>query len=102
TRTRIGVSTPEGMNTWGKMIHSNMYPHLRLHWSLHPEKDEAWYEREKARRSPEDLAQEIDISYHRSVSGLVYPIIHDIPRGEYWWDKGYTLYLSWDFGFSDD
>lgn len=40
---------------------------LRLHWSQHPEKTQEWYEKQKIRRSPSDVARELDIDYSESV-----------------------------------
>lgn len=109
TKTRIAMSTPNGMNDFGRMIHMRdedgnpVYPHLRLHWTLDPTKDQAWYERECARLVfPEDIAQELDISYQMSVKGVVYPTWHDVPKGSYPYRNGWSLYVSWDFGVADD
>jgi len=44
----------------------------RVHWKVHPLKDEAWYQSEKRRRSPADLAAEIDIDYTASVTNKAY------------------------------
>ena len=46
---------------------------IRLHWDKHPLKDAAWYEAEKKRRSPADLAAEVDIDYSASVSNKAFP-----------------------------
>ena len=46
---------------------------VRLHWKAHPLKDSAWYEAEKKRRSPSDLAAEVDIDYSASVSNKAFP-----------------------------
>jgi hypothetical protein len=40
----------------------------RLHWSQHPLKTQAWYERQKATRTKLEVAQELDISYDNSVA----------------------------------
>lgn len=41
---------------------------LRLHWTSHPLKTRAWYEKEKKERTKQDLAAEVDIDYTASVS----------------------------------
>ena len=43
-----------------------------LHWKLHPKKDQPWYEHEKTRRSPSELAAEVDINYAASVKDRAY------------------------------
>jgi len=40
---------------------------IRLHWREHPLKDTRWYEREKKRRSRQNLAAEVDIDYLASI-----------------------------------
>ena len=45
---------------------------IKLLWKKHPLKDAEWYEKEKKRRSPEDLAAEVDINYHASISNRAY------------------------------
>jgi hypothetical protein len=102
TRTRILVSTPNGYNTFARERFSVRYPVLTLHWSKHPKKDQAWYEREKKRMSAEDVAQELDISYHRSARGVVYPTFVNIPQGDFPYARGWSLFTSWDFGLADD
>jgi hypothetical protein len=102
TRTRIIISTPDGINTFSRMRESGMYKVLRLHVDLHPLKDEAFKERERSRMSPEDYAQEIDISYQRSARGVVYPHFSKIPIGEFPFGKNMSLFTTWDFGIADD
>lgn len=101
TNCRIAVSTPNGQNFFYRLVSSGRYPHLRIHWSLHPLKDEAWYEQQKARMTVEELAQEVDLSYQRSVTGLVYPTWRDVPKGNYPPVEGWPLYASIDFGVAD-
>lgn len=101
TRTRIACSTPFFMNAFGQMVHSGKYPHLRLHWTLHPKKDQAWYERQKQRMSAEDLAREVDISYSGSDEGKVYPTWANVPKGIYPRNPEWPLYVSWDFGLDE-
>ncbi len=48
---------------------------VSLHWSLHPKKDEAWYEAEKARRTPREIAQELDLDYEASGNERVFSIL---------------------------
>jgi len=75
---RFPVSTPKGRN--------NKFAELRfhedgaidiasLHWRLHPLKDEAWYEDQKARRSTRARAQELDMDYEASGNERVFSIL---------------------------
>ena len=45
----------------------------RLEWRDHPLKTEGWYQAEKKRRSPADLAAEVDIDYTASVTNKACP-----------------------------
>jgi len=101
TRTRIGLSTPRGMNAWGRLIHrpENQHRRVTLHWRLHPLHDDAWYARECKRLVlAEDIAQELDLNYQRSTRGLVYPQWEQCEFGVYDYNPKHRLFCSWDFG----
>jgi hypothetical protein len=113
TNVRILVSTPNGYNTFARLRFDTIneqprYPVFTCIWWLHPlRKPDAngyskWYEEQKRRLSPEDLAQEVDISYHRSARGVVYPGIQLVPTGDFPYLKPYSLFTAWDFGIADD
>lgn len=73
-----------------------------LHWSLHPEKDQAWYEREKQRSDPDTFAQEVDISYETSAKGSVYgQEMKLVTWGNYRYEPAWPLYVSHDPGLDD-
>ena len=89
TNCRIAVSTPHGLdNKFAELRHKDP-PVLKiksLHWRLHPEKDEAWYQAEVARRGdPVEIAQELDINYEGSAEGVLFEIaelkkaVHNAP-----------------------
>lgn len=103
TACRIANSTPKGFNYYAKLRNSGIDV-LTLHWRRHPLKDEPWYEFEKGRRTEEEVAQELDISYNKSQEGRVY---HEwgepyVEEGLFEYDEGLPLYVSWDFGQTDD
>jgi hypothetical protein len=103
TGCRIANSTPKGYNFYAKLRESGIDV-LTLVWNLHPFKDQQWYDFEVSRRSPEEVAQEIDISYQKSQEGVVYPEWNEnnIEMGEFEYDPGLPLYVGWDFGKTDD
>jgi hypothetical protein len=107
TSTRIPLSTPNGKgNKFAELALDSPIKKLRLHWTLHPEKDQTWYDREKTRRTEQEVAQELDISYERSQRGRVFQSeweelkqsgrLTDVP-----WDPMLPVYTSWDFGIGD-
>jgi len=72
---RIVVSTPNGFNNqFAKLRHSGAIDVKSLHWKLHPEKDQAWYDNECKRRNndPVEIAQELDINYEGSEEGILF------------------------------
>ncbi|NHZ84536.1 MAG: hypothetical protein GWP19_01475 [Planctomycetia bacterium] len=103
TDCRITNSTPHGYNYYAMLKESGIDT-LTLHWKQHPLKDDKWYEFEKMRRTEEEVAQELDISYSKSREGKVYSEWNDvnITTGLYEYDPDYPLYVSWDFGRADD
>ncbi len=103
TDCRIANSTPHGYNYYA-MLKDTGIDVLTLHWRLHPLKDEAWYQFEKLRRTEEEVAQELDISYSKSREGRVYPEWTEgfVEKGRYDYDPSLTLYIGWDFGKTDN
>lgn len=103
TSCRIANSTPKGYNFYAMLKESGIDV-LTLHWKLHPLKDQAWYEFEKTRRTDEEVAQELDISYNKSQEGRVYPEWGEpyVEEGIFEYDESLPLYVAWDFGYTDD
>jgi hypothetical protein len=103
---RIPVSTPNGKgNKFSELALESQIKKITLHWRLHPDKDDAWYENEKTRRTPDEIAQELDISYTRSTRGRVYGEEYDQMADEKRithvpFDPMYPVTTSWDFGIS--
>lgn len=104
TSVRIPVSTPKGKgNKFGELAHNDTISKLTLHWTLHPEKNKEWYEGEKKRRTDDEIAQELDISYDKSQRGRVYKtewdaLCDDGRLTDLTWDPMLPVDTSWDFG----
>lgn len=100
---RIANSTPKGANYYYKLRYSGIDV-MTLHWTLHPLKDQEWYTYEKSRRTPEEVAQELDISYNKSQEGRVYPEWNEdnVEIGYFEYDDALPLYVGWDFGKEDN
>jgi hypothetical protein len=107
TSCRFPLSTPNGKgNKFAELALETDIKKLKLHWSLHPEKDMAWYEKEKLRRTDQEVAQELDISYERSTRGQVFKNeweelkaqkrLANVP-----WDPMLPVSTGWDFGIGD-
>lgn len=70
-----------------------------LHWSVHPDRNKTWYEKQCLNMTPDQIARELDISYEKSIAGQVYHMfdfnkqVGDIP-----YNPILPLYRGWDFG----
>lgn len=103
TACRIANSTPKGYNFYA-MLRETGIDVLTLHWRKHPLKTIEWYNYECSRRTPEEIAQELDISYQKSREGQVYPEWNEtnIERGIFEYDETLPLYVGMDYGFTDN
>lgn len=76
TPMRIMNGTPKGKTTefyrMRKLAEAGAFRWHHIHWSEHPFDTEEWYEAQKLKSSPEEIAQELDISYDNSMVGRVY------------------------------
>lgn len=103
TRCRIGITTPpKRPNFITYLRRSGKVKVITLHWSLHPAKDAAWYEAQKARKLPEEIAQELDINWEGSITGRVYPEVSHVRLGDFPYRYDWPLYVSHDPGHRPD
>jgi len=75
TPCRLPVSSAFGRNNMFYKLASHSIGEIdktRISWKLHPLKTKLWYDAEKKRRSPQDLAAEVDIDYTASISEKAY------------------------------
>lgn len=71
TDCKLAISSANGRNNHFYKLRSQNAGKIdvhRMHWSLHPLKTQAWYDKEKTQRSKQDLAAEVDIDYTASIS----------------------------------
>jgi len=103
TNCKIANSTPNGYNYYA-LLKDTGIDVLTLHWPEHPLKDQQWYEFEKTRRTTEEIAQELDISYTKSREGVIYQEWDEenVTKGLFEYDPNFPLYVGWDFGKTDD
>lgn len=103
TRCRIAICTPPRKVNFAKYLRfSGKVKVLTLHWRLHPKKDEAWYESQKLRKLPEEVAQELDINWEGAITGRVYPEVDHIVTGHFQYRADWPLYVSHDPGHHPD
>lgn len=103
TNCRIANSTPNGYDYYA-MLRETGIDVVTLHWREHPLKDNEWYAYECKRRTEEEIAQELDISYSKSKVGRVYQEWNDINTqvGKFDYDENIPLFVGMDFGKTDD
>lgn len=76
TNCRQDISTVNGSaNPFAIKRHSGKVPVFTFHWRDDPRKDEAWYAKQVDRLDPVTVAQEIDLNYSASVSGVLIPAV---------------------------
>lgn len=98
TPCRIAVTTPSAEPSYAKSIRNSGLTELySLHWHLHPKKTQQWYEEEKKRRTPEEIARELDINWEGALTGIVYPEIKHVILDQFPLLDS-PIYCSWDFG----
>lgn len=75
TNCRIDVSSARGMaNPFATKVHSWPAERVfRFHWRDDPRKDDAWYEKQQENLDPVTLAQEVDMDFAASVTGVLIP-----------------------------
>ena len=77
----IALSSPNGVGNWFHKIYTeaqignNDFLPIELKWHLHPDRDEAWEQRERANMSPREFAQEYDCDFLGSGNSVVEPEI---------------------------
>ncbi len=99
--SRILVGTPYGKNNKFAQLRFNSPIQVEtLHWKKHPEKDEAWYQAQTRRMSPDEIARELDINYNLSLSNRVFSQFSENHKRDHLEPlEGRRILRSWDFGY---
>jgi hypothetical protein len=75
----IALSSPNGIGNWfhktytEAQIGKNDFHPIELKWDLHPDRDTAWEQRERANMSPREFAQEYDCDFLGSGNSVIEP-----------------------------
>jgi|TARA_E500000318_G_C3550750_1_gene208768 hypothetical protein len=68
----IALSTPNGVGNWFHKIYSESESKLndfyctKLPWDVHPDRDQAWFEKETRNMSRREIAQELECNFNMS------------------------------------
>lgn len=75
----IALSTPNGVGNWFHKTYSeaeigtNAFKATELMWDVHPERDQAWFDKETTNMSKRDIAQELECSFNSSGETVINP-----------------------------
>lgn len=75
----------------------------RIHWTVHPKKDLAWYEKQCARMTEDEIARELDINFSLSVSGKVFSSFKRYKHVTHRFTPTRSIPVTrvWDFGHTN-
>jgi len=99
----IALSSPNGVGNWfHKMyteaeISKNDFKAIKLPWNLHPDRDEAWEQRERANMSPREFAQEYDCDFLGSGNSVIEPDLLSFYEETYIQDPVERRFMGGDF-----
>lgn len=74
TNCRQSISTPNGRgNPFAQKRFGGKIEVFTFHWRDDPRKDDAWYAKQQDELDPVTIAQEIDLNYDASATGILIP-----------------------------
>lgn len=101
-------STPNGKNFFYRVwkdaeIGKNGFKWMKIHWTLHPEYDEAWYHKKTASLTESKRLREYEMSFEGSIEGKVWSFDRNIHVKNLDVNdlKKYQLMIGADYGFRD-
>jgi hypothetical protein len=75
----IALSTPNGVGNWFHQTYidadeqRNDFHPTCLSWDVHPERDQAWFEKETRNMSRRQIAQELECNFNTSGDSVIHP-----------------------------
>jgi hypothetical protein len=75
----IALSTPNGVGNWFHKTYSeaetgsNDFHPIKLMWNVHPDRDQAWFDKETTNMSKREIAQELECSFNASGETVINP-----------------------------
>ena len=75
----IALSTPNGVGNWFHKTYTeaetemNDFHPIKLFWDVHPDRDDAWFEKETRNMSKRQIAQELECSFNASGETVINP-----------------------------
>lgn len=99
----VALSSPNGVGNWfhrtyvDAQLGKNDFLPIELKWNLHPDRDEKWYETEKANMSPREFAQEYECDFLGSGNSVVEPEILSFYEQTYIQDPVERRFMGGDY-----
>jgi len=99
----IALSSPNGVGNWFHKMYTeaeigrNDFKAIKLPWDLHPDRDEAWEQRERSNMSPREFAQEYNCDFLGSGNSVVEPDILSFYEETYIQDPIERRFMGNDF-----
>ena len=75
----IALSTPNGVGNWFHKVYSeaeegnNDFHPIKLLWDVHPDRDQAWFDKETRNMSTREIAQELKCNFNTSGESVIHP-----------------------------
>jgi hypothetical protein len=101
----IALSTPNGVGNWFHTAYTdaesgaNMFYPTKLHWSLHPDRDESWFDVETSNMSQRQIAQEYECNFNASGETVIAPddidrlqLMTEEPKHKVGYDRNYWIW----------
>lgn len=101
----LGHQTPNGVGNWfhknyvDAVDKKNDFHPVELMWNVHPDRDQEWFEEQKRKYSPRELAQEFECNFNMSGDTVIDPkIIQKLkkkarePEFRTGWDRNYWIW----------
>ena len=90
----IALSTPMGVGNWFHKTYidaengDNEFHTVNLPWDVHPERDQAWFDKETKNMSRRQIAQELECNFNTSGDTVIHPddigwLLEQIEEPEY-------------------
>ena len=105
----IAISTPNGVGNWFHQTYvdaesgNNEFNPIKLHWSRHPDRDQAWFDKETKNLSRREIAQEYECSFNASGETVIAPedieyylTVASEPKYRSGVDRNYWIWKEYD------
>ncbi len=99
----IALSSPNGVGNWFHRMYAeaeiskNDFKAIKLPWDLHPDRDEAWEQRERTNMSPREFAQEYECDFLGSGNSVVEPDLLSFYEETYLQDPVERRFMGGDY-----